>query len=226
MFAIAIDGPAGAGKSSVAKAAARELGFTYVDTGAIYRTIALYMLENGVDIEDPAAVTKALPGVEVSLEYGESGQRTLLGGRDVSGEIRTQKVSMATSKWVAHIPEVRAFLVEVQRELAQKHNVVMDGRDIGTVILPGAQLKVFLTASAEERARRRTLQLEEAGEQADFQEVLKEVVQRDRQDSAQLDLRPEDGVILDTTGLSFRQVVQELTSMARGRMENKAGGSE
>lgn len=226
MFAIAIDGPAGAGKSSVAKAAAKELGFTYVDTGAIYRTIALYMLENGVDIEDPAAVTKALPGVEVSLEYGESGQRTLLGGRDVSGEIRTQKVSMATSKWVAHIPEVRAFLVEVQRELAQKHNVVMDGRDIGTVILPGAQLKVFLTASAEERARRRTLQLEEAGEQADFQEVLREVVQRDRQDSAQLDLRPEDGVILDTTGLSFRQVVQKLTSMARGRMENKAGGSE
>ncbi|MCI9224915.1 MAG: (d)CMP kinase [Acutalibacter sp.] len=226
MFAIAIDGPAGAGKSSVAKAAAKELGFTYVDTGAIYRTIALYMLENGVDIEDPAAVTKALPGVEVSLEYGESGQRTLLGGRDVSGEIRTQKVSMATSKWVAHIPEVRAFLVEVQRELAQKHNVVMDGRDIGTVILPGAQLKVFLTASAEERARRRTLQLEEAGEQADFQEVLREVVQRDKQDSAQLDLRPEDGVILDTTGLSFRKVVQELTSMARGRMENKAGGSE
>lgn len=226
MFAIAIDGPAGAGKSSVAKAAAKELGFTYVDTGAIYRTIALYMLENGVDIEDPAAVTKALPGVEVSLEYGESGQRTLLGGRDVSGEIRTQKVSMATSKWVAHIPEVRAFLVEVQRELAQKHNVVMDGRDIGTVILPGAQLKVFLTASAEERARRRTLQLEEAGEHADFQEVLKEVVQRDRQDSAQLDLRPEDGVIFDTTGLSFRKVVQELTSMARGRMENKAGGCE
>ena len=226
MFAIAIDGPAGAGKSSVAKAAAKELGFTYVDTGAIYRTIALYMLENGVDIEDPAAVTKALPGVEVSLEYGESGQRTLLGGRDVSGEIRTQKVSMATSKWVAHIPEVRAFLVEVQRELAQKHNVVMDGRDIGTVILPGAQLKVFLTASAEERARRRTLQLEEAGERADFREVLREVVQRDRQDSAQLDLRPEDGVILDTTGLSFRKVVQELTSMARGRMENKAGGSE
>ena len=226
MFAIAIDGPAGAGKSSVAKAAAKELGFTYVDTGAIYRTIALYMLESGVDIEDPEAVTKALPGVEVSLEYGESGQRTLLGGRDVSGEIRTQKVSMATSKWVAHIPEVRAFLVEVQRELARKHNVVMDGRDIGTVILPGAQLKVFLTASAEERARRRTLQLEEAGEQADFQEVLREVVQRDKQDSAQLDLRPEDGVILDPTGLSFRKVVQELTSMARGRMENKAGGSE
>lgn len=219
MFAIAIDGPAGAGKSSVAKAAARELGFTYVDTGAIYRTIALYMLENHVDIEDPAAVVEKLPGVEVSLEYGEGGQRTLLGGRDVSEAIRTQEVSMATSKWVAHIPEVRAFLVDVQRGLAQKSNVVMDGRDIGTVILPDAQLKVFLTASAQERARRRTLQLAEAGEPADFDRVLREVVQRDEQDAAQLDLLPEDGVVLDTTGLSFHQVVERLTAMARERMD-------
>lgn len=219
MFAIAIDGPAGAGKSSVAKAAARELGFAYVDTGAIYRAIALYMLENHVDIEDPAAVVAKLPGVEVSLEYGGDGQRTLLGGRDVSGAIRTQEVSMATSKWVAHIPEVRAFLVDVQRGLAERNNVVMDGRDIGTVILPNAQLKVFLTASAEERARRRTLQLTEAGETADFDRVLKEVVQRDKQDAAQLDLLPEDGVVLDTTGLSFEQVVERLTAMARERME-------
>lgn len=219
MFAIAIDGPAGAGKSSVAKAAARELGFTYVDTGAIYRTIALYMLENHVDIEDPAAVVEKLPGVEVSLEYGEGGQRTLLGGRDVSEAIRTQEVSMATSRWVAHIPEVRAFLVDVQRGLAQKSNVVMDGRDIGTVILPDAQLKVFLTASAQERARRRTLQLAEAGEPADFDRVLREVVQRDEQDAAQLDLLPEDGVVLDTTGLGFHQVVERLTAMARERMD-------
>ena len=219
MFARAIDGPAGAGKSSVAKAAAKALGFTYVDTGAIYRAIALYMLENGVDIEDPAEVTAALPGVEVSLEYGESGQRTILGGRDVSEAIRTQEVSMATSKWVAHIPEVRAFLVEVQRGLARKNNVVMDGRDIGTVILPGAQLKVFLTASPEERARRRTLQLEEAGEPADFDRVLKEVVQRDKQDADQLERLPKDGVVLDTTGLSFEQVVGRLTAMARERMD-------
>lgn len=218
MFAIAIDGPAGAGKSSVAKAAAKALGFTYVDTGAIYRSIALYMLENGVDIEDPAAVTAALPGVEVSLEYGESGQRTILGGRDVSEAIRTQEVSMATSKWVAHIPEVRAFLVEVQRGLARKNNVVMDGRDIGTVILPGAQLKVFLTASPEERARRRTLQLEEAGEPADFERVLKEVTERDKQDADQLERLPKDGVVLDTTGLSFEQAVGRLTAMARERM--------
>lgn len=224
MFAIAIDGPAGAGKSSVAKAAAKELGFTYVDTGAIYRAIALYMLEKGVDLEDPAAVTAELTGVEVSLEYGEFGQRTLLGGRNVSEEIRTQEVSMATSKWVAPIPEVREFLVGIQRGLARKSNVIMDGRDIGTVILPDAQLKVFLTASAEERARRRTRQLEEAGEPADFQQVLKEVVQRDKQDAAQLDLLPEDGVVLDSTGLSFRQVVERLTAMARERMGNEGGG--
>ncbi len=224
MFAISIDGPAGAGKSSVAKAAAKELGFTYVDTGAIYRAIALYMLEKGVDLEDPAAVTAELTGVEVSLEYGEFGQRTLLGGRNVSEEIRTQEVSMATSKWVAHIPEVREFLVGIQRGLARKSNVIMDGRDIGTVILPDAQLKVFLTASAEERARRRTRQLEEAGEPADFQQVLKEVVQRDKQDAAQLDLLPEDGVVLDSTGLSFRQVVERLTAMARERMGNEGGG--
>lgn len=224
MFAISIDGPAGAGKSSVAKAAAKELGFTYVDTGAIYRAIALYMLEKGVDLEDPAAVTAELTGVEVSLEYGEFGQRTLLGGRNVSEEIRTQEVSMATSKWVAHIPEVREFLVGIQRGLARKSNVIMDGRDIGTVILPDAQLKVFLTASAEERARRRTRQLEEAGEPADFQQVLKEVVQRDKQDAAQLDLLPEDGVVLDSTGLSFRQVVERLTAMARERMGTEGGG--
>ena len=124
-----------------------------MDSGAIYRAIALYMLENGVDIEDPAAVTKALPGVEVSLEYGEAGQRTLLGGRDVSEEIRTQEVSMATSKWVAHIPEVREFLVEVQRGLARRSNVVMDGRDIGTTVFPRAELKIFVDASPEISAR-------------------------------------------------------------------------
>lgn len=218
MFAIAIDGPAGAGKSSVAKAVAQELGFTYVDTGAIYRAIALFMLENHVNIEDPAAVTAALPKVEVSLAYGPEGQRTLLGGRDVSEAIRREEVSMATSKWVAHIPEVRAFLVDVQRGLAEKSNVVMDGRDIGTVILPNAQLKVFLTASPEERARRRTLQLEQAGGKPDFDRVLQEVVQRDRQDAEQLEKAAGDVVRVDSTGLSFQQVVERMTELARERM--------
>lgn len=218
MFAIAIDGPAGAGKSSVAKAVAQELGFTYVDTGAIYRAIALFMLENHVNIEDPAAVTAALPEVEVSLAYGPEGQRTLLGGRDVSEAIRREEVSMATSKWVAHIPEVRAFLVDVQRGLAEKNNVVMDGRDIGTVILPNAQLKVFLTASPEERARRRTLQLEQAGGKPDFDRVLQEVVQRDRQDAEQLEKAAGDVVRVDSTGLSFQRVVERMTELARERM--------
>lgn len=224
MFAIAIDGPAGAGKSSVAKAAANALGFTYVDTGAMYRAIALFMLENHVPLQDPAAVAAALPRVQVSLEYCREGQRTLLGGRDVSDDIRTEEVSIATSRWVAHVPEVRRFLLDLQRDLARRANVVMDGRDIGTVILPHAQLKVFLTASAEERARRRTLQLEQAGEAADFETVLEEVNRRDAQDAPQLEQLPPDGVTLDTTGLSFDQVVERLTAMARERMENQEKG--
>lgn len=225
MFAIAIDGPAGAGKSSVAKAAAGALGFTYVDTGALYRAIALYMLENHVPLTEPEAVTAALPQVEVSLECGGAGQRTLLGGRDVSDQIRTEEVSIATSRWVAHIPAVRAFLVDLQRKLAESANVVMDGRDIGTVILPQAQLKVFLTATAEERARRRTRQLEEAGQPADYQTVLREVERRDRQDAGQLGRRPPDGLTLDTTGLRFEQVVDRLTALARARMAQQEGGA-
>ena len=211
MFAIAIDGPAGAGKSSVAKAAAQRLGFTYVDTGAMYRALALFMLENGVNLEDPQAVTARLPEAKVTLAYGEKGQRTLLNGRDVSQAIRTQEVSMATSRWVSHIPQVRRFLLDLQRDLAQRAHVVMDGRDIGTAILPGAQLKVFLTASPEERARRRTRQLEEAGSPADFGQVLAEVVQRDKQDQEQLGQRPADGVTLDTTCSKLSPVVSRVT---------------
>ena len=223
MFAIAIDGPAGAGKSSVAKAAAQRLGFTYVDTGAMYRALALFMLENGVNLEAPQAVTARLPEAKVTLAYGEKGQRTLLNGRDVSQAIRTQEVSMATSRWVSHIPQVRRFLLDLQRDLAQRAQVVMDGRDSGTAILPGAQLKVFLTASPEERARRRTRQLEEAGAPADFGQVLAEVVQRDRQDQEQLGQRPADGVTLDTTGLSFEQVVDQLVALAQERMKKDVG---
>lgn len=219
MFAIAIDGPAGAGKSSVARAAAKELGFTYVDTGAMYRALALYMLESHVDLTDPEAILSRLPEARVALAYGPEGQRTLLNGRDVSEAIRTQEVSMATSKWVSHIPGVRQFLLDLQRDLAKHAHVVMDGRDIGSAILPGAQLKVFLTASPEERARRRTRQLEEAGAPADYEQVLREVVQRDRQDGEQLGRTAPDAVTLDTTGLSFSEVVARLTAMARERMD-------
>ena len=162
--------------------------------------------------------------MEISLEYGPEGQRTLLQGRDVSEEIRTQEVSMATSRWVSHIPKVREFLVDLQRGLAEKANVIMDGRDIGTVILPGAQLKIFLTASPEERARRRTAQLEQAGEPADFRQVLSQVVQRDRQDQEQLALTAPDTVTLDTTGLDFSQVVGAVVALARERMDQPRKG--
>ena len=220
MFCIAIDGPAGAGKSSVAKAAAEKLHFLYVDTGAIYRTIALYLLEKGIDPHDPQAAEAALPGIEVSLSHTEGGQRMFLNGEDVTARIRTEAVSMATSA-AAAIPAVRAHLLGIQRGLAEKNNVLMDGRDIGTVVLPNAQLKVFLTASPEERARRRAAQLEQAGERADYEEILKEIKARDHQDSTR-DIAPlkpaPDAVLLDTSGLSFAESVEALVGLARGRM--------
>ncbi len=220
MFAVAIDGPAGAGKSSVAKAAAKELGFVYVDTGAIYRTIALYVLRQGVDPHDAAGVEALLPQIQVGMEYTEQGQKMLLNGEDVTGLIRTPEVSMATSACSA-IPAVRAYLLQLQRDLAEKNNVLMDGRDIGTVVLPHAQLKIFLTASPEERARRRVGQLEEAGQKADYQSILRDIVQRDYQDSHRetAPLRPaEDSVLLDTTGNVFEQSVAQLVALVREKL--------
>ena len=220
MFAVAIDGPAGAGKSSVAKAAAKELGFVYVDTGAIYRTIALYVLRQGVDPHDAAGVEALLPQIQVGMEYTEQGQKMLLNGEDVTGLIRTPEVSMATSACSA-IPAVRACLLQLQRDLAEKNNVLMDGRDIGTVVLPHAQLKIFLTASPEERARRRVGQLEEAGQKADYQSILRDIVQRDYQDSHRetAPLRPaEDSVLLDTTGNVFEQSVAQLVALVREKL--------
>ena len=220
MFAVAIDGPAGAGKSSVAKAAAKELGFVYVDTGAIYRTIALYVLRQGVDPHDAAGVETLLPQIQVGMEYTEQGQKMLLNGEDVTGLIRTPEVSMATSACSA-IPAVRAYLLQLQRDLAEKNNVLMDGRDIGTVVLPHAQLKIFLTASPEERARRRVGQLEEAGQKADYQSILRDIEQRDYQDSHRetAPLRPaEDSVLLDTTGNVFEQSVAQLVALVREKL--------
>ena len=220
MFAVAIDGPAGAGKSSVAKAAAQELGFIYVDTGAIYRTIALYVLRQGVDPHQASAVEALLPQVQVSLEYTQQGQKMLLNGEDVTALIRTPEVSMATSACSA-IPAVRAYLLQLQRDLAAENNVLMDGRDIGTVVLPQAQLKVFLTASPEERARRRVAQLEKAGQQADYASILRDIQQRDYQDSHRetAPLRPaEDAVLLDNSSYTFEESVRRLVALVRERL--------
>ena len=221
MFAVAIDGPAGAGKSSVAKAAAKELGFVYVDTGAIYRTIALHVLRQGVDPHDAPAVEALLPHIQVELAYTPEGQKMLLNGEDVTGLIRTPEVSMATSACSA-IPAVRAYLLQLQRDLAEKNNVLMDGRDIGTVVLPHAQVKIFLTASPEERARRRYEELCQKGEQVTYEEVLKDVVQRDYNDTnrAAAPLRQaEDALLADTTGKSLEESIAFIQGLIREKLK-------
>lgn len=219
MFAIAIDGPAGAGKSSVAKAAARALGFIYVDTGALYRTVALHMLRSGVEPADAEAVEAALAGVAVDLRHAPDGQHVLLCGEDVTDEIRTPEVSMAASA-VSAIPAVRKFLFSLQTGMAERYNVIMDGRDIGTVVLPNAQVKVFLTASAEERARRRCREMEQKGTPVDYEQTLREIRQRDEKDMNRetAPLKPaEDSVLLDTSDLDFEGAVQRLLEIVRER---------
>ena len=217
MFAVAIDGPAGAGKSSLAKAAAQELGFVYVDTGALYRTVALYLLERGEDPGDPQAAEAALPHIQVGLEHSPEGQKMYLCGREVTGLIRTPEVSMAASK-VSAIPAVRAFLLELQRDLARKNNVLMDGRDIGTVVLPHATVKIFLTASPEARARRRCLELRQKGKDADYETVLADIRRRDEQDTNRpiAPLRQaEDAIRIDTSEIDFDQSFELLKRTIR-----------
>ena len=215
MLNIAIDGPSGAGKSTVAKEVAARRGMLYLDTGALYRTVALRVLESGVDTHDEAAVEALLPGTEISLRFTDGEQRVLLGGRDVSDEIRTQPVAMAASD-ISAMPPVRAFLLQLQRDIAAKNDCIMDGRDIGTVILPNADLKIFLTASAEERAARRVKQLAEKGTEADYATVVEEIKQRDEQDSTReiSPLKPaSDACVVDSTNMTFEQVVAFISRM-------------
>ena len=220
MIQIAIDGPSGAGKSSLARRLAGELGFLYVDTGALYRAIGLYMMRAGVEMTDPAQVLPQLKKLQLELRYIDGAQHVFLNGEDVSQAIREPRASMAASD-VSAIPGVRAFLLDLQRDLARKNSVIMDGRDIGTVVLPGAQLKIFLTASAEERAGRRVAQLEESGHPADYDSILRDIQQRDYQDSHRetAPLKPaEDSVLLDTTGEDFSQSLGRLVSLVRERL--------
>lgn len=223
MISIAIDGPAGAGKSSLAKAAAKELGFIYVDTGALYRTLGLKIIRKGLDASDVAAVEPLLKETDVDLRFVDGEQHVFLDGEDVNGLIRTPEVSMAASRCSA-LPPVRAFLLEKQREMARNNNVLMDGRDIGTVVLPNATVKIFLTASAEERAQRRYKELCEKGQQVDYKDVYDDMVKRDYEDShrAIAPLKPaEDSVTVDTTGNNVEQSLVLLLDVIRRKLENK-----
>ena len=220
MISIAIDGPSGAGKSTLARSMAEKLGYLYVDTGAIYRTIGLYMYEADIDPKDEAAVLAALPEIEIELSHGEDGlQRMTLNDCDVTEAIRLPHISLCASAVSAH-PGVRAFLLEMQRELARTNNVIMDGRDIGTVVLTEAEVKVFLTASPEARAQRRMKELEKRGTPQPFEEVLRDIQQRDYNDSnrAAAPLKQaEDAVLLDTTELTFAQSEEALLAIVRDR---------
>ena len=220
-IAVAIDGPSGAGKSTLARAIAGRLGYVYVDTGAIYRTIGYYIWKAGVDPGDGAAVAAELPGLSVELRYGDDGlQRMYLNGEDVTDAIRLPEVSRYASQVSAH-PAVRAYLLEMQRDLARTHSVVMDGRDIGTVVLPDAQVKVFLTASPEARAQRRMRELEQRGTPQPFEQVLEDIQQRDYNDihRAAAPLRQaDDAVALDTTELNFQESEEALLCIIRRKL--------
>ena len=219
---IAIDGPSGAGKSTLAKRLAEALGFLYVDTGAIYRTVGLQAFRTGTDPKDAGAVIALLKDMEIRLAYGEDGlQHMYLNGEDVTQAIRRHEISDYTSS-VSAIPEVRAFLMEQQRGLARSHDVVMDGRDIGTVVLPQADVKIFLTAAPEARARRRWLELEARGQSAGYEAVLRDVKERDEKDSTRsaAPLRQaEDAVLADTTQLDLQQSLDLLIQIAKEQLQ-------
>ncbi len=226
MISVAIDGPSGAGKSTIARKVAGELGFVYIDTGALYRSIGYYVLKQGKNPEKKEDVTGSLPGIQLELRHVDGIQRVFLNDEDVSDDIRTPAVSMAASQ-VSAVPEVRAFLLELQREMARKNNVIMDGRDIGTVVLPNASLKIFLTADPEDRARRRYEELLEKGETVTYEEVLRDVIQRDYNDShreiAPLRQAP-DAVLANTTGFPLEKSVALIRSLVEERLAGKDDG--
>lgn len=218
---VAIDGPGGAGKSTSARAAAKELGYIYVDTGALYRAVGVNALRKNIDTKDKAAVAASIEGISVDLVFENGEQKVLLNGEDVSVEIRTPPASMAASD-VSAVPEVRAFLFDLQRDIASRNNCIMDGRDIGTVVLPDAQVKIFLTASAEERAQRRFKELQAKGSTVSYQAVLDELIERDYNDSHReiAPLKPaEDSVLLDTTGISLEGQVEKIINIIKEKVQ-------
>ena len=224
-FNIAIDGPAGAGKSTIAKRAARELQFIYVDTGAMYRAIAYGLLQTGTDVEDGQVLAEALSGMNVTIGYENGEQQVYLNGKNVSGVIRTEEVSRMASTAAAK-PQVREMLKNLQQDLARRENVLMDGRDIGTMILPGAQLKIYLTASVHTRAERRYRELVERGESCSLEEIEADIRERDFRDmnreTAPL-CQAEDAVLVDSSDMTIEEVVQRILALARERMQEKTG---
>ena len=218
---VAIDGPSGAGKSTMARKVAAELNYLYVDTGAIYRSVSLYAYRTGVDKTDSEKIVSLLPEIHIDMQYQADGiQHMILNGEDVTDAIRQNEVSLYTSA-VAAIPAVRAFLLDLQRNLAATHNVIMDGRDIGTVVLPDATVKIYLTASAEARVKRRWLELHEKGDPITLEQVLEDVQQRDYNDTHR-DVAPlrqaEDAVLVDTSQDSFARSVERLVGLVRERL--------
>ena len=220
-FNIAIDGPAGAGKSTIAKEVARRLGFIYVDTGAMYRAMALFLLRRGLDPKNQKAVEEECRQAQISLAYEDGAQQVILNGENVTGLIRTEEVGNMASATSVYMP-VREKLVQLQQELAARENVIMDGRDIGTVVLPEADVKIFLTATSEDRARRRYAELKERGVDSDYDTVLSEIVARDEKDTqrAAAPLRKaEDAIPVDTTGNSLEESYEVLLKTIKERLD-------
>lgn len=219
---IAIDGPSGAGKSTIAKEVAQRIGFTYVDTGAIYRAIGLYVFRRGIDPSDEASILPLLPEILIKITQERDGQHIFLGDEDVSAEIRRHEMSHYASA-VSAIAKVREFLLDTQRRLAADHNCIMDGRDIGTVVLPDANLKIFLTADPKDRAARRQIQLSEKGIKMPYEQVLSDLVERDQRDSTReaAPLRQAPGaVLLDTTGNTKAQSVNLVEKLIREKLSD------
>lgn len=220
MISIAIDGPAGAGKSTISRMVAADIGFLYVDTGALYRSIGLYAVRHNINTTDPQQIQKMLNDVVVELKFVEGEQRVFLNGEDVSEEIRLPEMSVAASN-VSAIPSVRNFLFELQQNMAKNNNVIMDGRDIGTVVLPHAQIKIFLTASPEDRAQRRFEQLKQSGTPVHYDELLEEIKQRDYNDSHR-EIAPlrqaEDAILVDTSGNTLEQSVALLKGLIQKKL--------
>lgn len=223
---VALDGPSGAGKSTIAKAVAKKLEYVYVDTGALYRTIAYCVISNGIDPKDEGAVVECLGKIDVRLEYVGGAQHVMLGGEDVSDKIRTPEISMGAST-VSAIPKVREFLFDLQKDIAKHNNIIMDGRDIGTVVLPDAQVKIFLTASAQERANRRFKELQEKGDPSTYEQVLEDIRQRDYNDTHR-DIAPlkkaDDAIEVDSTKMSLDEVIDTIVKIIKDKTGGNDGG--